>query len=97
VAWQKDAKPETVHQRESALRIGVQSQRDCVHQREHARRDLNAPTGHRPPAQGWCVSAYLGSSFRQIINRNAVVANVARDGRTGIAATALRLEMICGR
>ena len=26
-----------------------------------------------------------------------VVANVARDGRTGMAATALRLEMICGR
>jgi len=28
---------------------------------------------------------------------NAVVANVARDDRTGMAATALRLEIICGR
>ena len=34
---------------------------------------------------------------QQIINRNAVVANVERDERTGIATTALRLEMICGR
>jgi hypothetical protein len=31
------------------------------------------------------------------INRNAVVADAARDGRMGMAATALRLEMICGR
>ena len=29
--------------------------------------------------------------------RNVVVANVACDGRMGMAATALRLEMICGR
>jgi hypothetical protein len=28
----------------------------------------------------------------QIINRNAVVVNIVRDGRTGMAATALRLE-----
>jgi hypothetical protein len=35
------------------------------------------PTGLRPPAQGWRASAYLGASFKQIINRNAVVANVA--------------------
>jgi len=34
---------------------------------------------------------------KQIINRNAVVATVARDGRTGMSATALRLEIICGR
>jgi hypothetical protein len=34
---------------------------------------------------------------KQMINRNAVVANVARNGRTGLAATALRLEIICGR
>jgi hypothetical protein len=31
VACGKDAKSEAVRQRESALRIGVQSQRDCVH------------------------------------------------------------------
>jgi len=54
-----------VRQRESALRIGVQSQRDYVQQREHARHDLNAPTGHWPPAQGWRASAYLGSSFNK--------------------------------
>jgi len=34
---------------------------------------------------------------KQIINRNAVVANVARDGRTGMAATALRLGMFVER
>jgi hypothetical protein len=33
----------------------------------------------------------------QIINRNAVVVNIARDGRTGMAATALRLGIFCGR
>ena len=33
----------------------------------------------------------------QIINRNAVVANMARDVRTGMAATALRLKMFVGR
>jgi hypothetical protein len=34
---------------------------------------------------------------KQIINRNAVVADVARDERTGMAATALRLKIISGR
>ncbi len=34
---------------------------------------------------------------KQITNRNAVVANVARDGRTAMAETALRLEMSVGR
>jgi hypothetical protein len=34
---------------------------------------------------------------KQIINRNAVVANVAREGRIGMAATALPLEVTCGR
>jgi len=34
---------------------------------------------------------------KQIINRNAVVANVARNRWMEMAATALRLEMICGR
>jgi hypothetical protein len=31
---------------------------------------------------------------KQIINRNAVVANVARDGQAGMAATAMRVEII---
>ncbi|MEW6156127.1 MAG: hypothetical protein AB1813_01770 [Verrucomicrobiota bacterium] len=35
--------------------------------------------------------------MKQIINRKAIVADVARDGRTGVAATGLRMEMICGR
>jgi len=34
---------------------------------------------------------------QQIINRNAVVANVARDERKRMAATALRLGMFVGR
>jgi hypothetical protein len=34
---------------------------------------------------------------RKIINRNAVVANVAHAGRTRMAATALRLGIFCGR
>jgi hypothetical protein len=38
-----------------------------------------------------------GFSTTKSTNHDAVVANVARDGRTGMAATALRLEIICGR
>ena len=34
---------------------------------------------------------------QQIINRNAVVVNVARDESTRMAATALRLDIVCGR
>jgi len=34
---------------------------------------------------------------KQIINRNAVVANVGRRAKKRMAATALRLEIICGQ
>ena len=81
----KDAKAEAVRQRESALRIGVQSQRECVHQREHACRDLNAPTGHRPPAQGWRASAYLGCAFGKWKQRQRRVGR-----QPNVAATSLR-------
>ena len=39
---------------------------------------LNAPTGHRPPAQGWRVNAYLGFTFRIGNNLNEVAAIGAR-------------------
>jgi hypothetical protein len=35
--------------------------------------------------------------FRNENNRNAVVAKVACEGRAEMAATALRLEIVCGR
>ena len=43
-----------------------------------------------PSACRWAI-------VKQIINRNAVAANVARELRMGMAATALRLGNICGR
>ena len=43
------------------------------------------------------LRSYLGSRFGNKFNRNAVVANVARDGRRGMAATALRLEIFGGQ
>ncbi len=55
-------------------------------------RELNAPTGHRPPAQGWRASAYLGVIVQQFINRNAVAPPLLlfRDHVT-LAATPLGL------
>jgi len=43
------------------------------------------------------LRGYLGSRCKNGFNRNAAVANVARDGRTGMAATALRLKILAGR
>ena len=55
------------------------------------------PTAFGPTAQRCGKVATLGYESNESNNRNAVVANVARDGRTGMAATALRLEMLVGR
>jgi hypothetical protein len=43
------------------------------------------------------IRGYLGFRFGNGNNRNAVAAKIARDGRTGMAATALRLMMFLGR
>jgi hypothetical protein len=51
------------------------------------------PKGIAAPSPRLVRSAYLGSPGEKGNNRNAVVPNVARDGRTGMAATALRLEI----
>jgi hypothetical protein len=61
---------------------------------DHAAVTLAAPP---PSAAQLSRSPNPWVIVQQIINRNGVVANVVRDERTGIAATALRLEIICGR
>jgi hypothetical protein len=58
---------------------------------------VEIPKGFWPPAQGCEERATLGKRRKKNYNRNAVVANVARDRRMEMAATALRLEIICGR
>jgi hypothetical protein len=49
-----------------------QSQRDCVLVARE--REFNAPSGHRPPAQGCEERATLGHRSTNIPNRNAVAA-----------------------
>ena len=66
--------------------------------RESGPRPFPNPKGivaSSPRLPSW--RGYLGSRFGNGFNRNAVVAKIVRVGNgNGMAATALRLEMICG-